>query len=48
MSNKQYDNVLIKRYGDWSVDNNSPDAEDVFNWLMKLPMNEYTIKKMNQ
>lgn len=34
---KQYKQVLIKRDGDWSIDNNSPDAEAVFHWLQRLP-----------
>lgn len=31
----KYKHVLVKRYGDWSIDNNSPEAEDIYNWLMQ-------------
>lgn len=32
---KIYKHVLIKQHGDWSIDNNSTEAEDIFNWLMQ-------------
>lgn len=36
-SNKQqYKHVLIKRVGDFPIDNNSPEAEEVYHWLLKV------------
>jgi hypothetical protein len=33
--NHRYKKVLIKRSGDWTIDNNSHESEAVFNWLLK-------------
>jgi hypothetical protein len=33
---KQYKHVLIKRVGDFPIDNNSPEAEEVFRWLLRV------------
>jgi len=30
---KKYKHVLIKQWGDWSIDNNSPEAEKIYRWL---------------
>jgi hypothetical protein len=36
-SNKQqYKHILIKRVGDCPIENNSPEAEEVFQWLLKV------------
>ena len=40
LSKKQYKHVLIKREGDWSIDNNAPDAEEVIRWLMKVYLDQ--------
>lgn len=30
---KKYKQVLIKQWGDWSIDNQSPEAGEIFRWL---------------
>jgi hypothetical protein len=30
---KEYKHVLIKQWGDWSIENNSPEAEKIYRWL---------------
>jgi len=32
----QYKHVLIKRVGDCPLENDSPEAEEVFQWLLKV------------
>lgn len=38
-TNKRYKQVLIKRFGDWSVENSAPEAEDVYKWLLMIFLN---------
>jgi len=33
---QQYKHVLIKRVGDCPLENNSPEAEEVFRWLLRV------------
>ncbi len=39
-NNKKYKHVLIRRDGDWSIENNSPEAEEIYRWLMKIYFSE--------
>lgn len=43
---KIYKHVLVKKHGDWSIDNNSAEAEDIFNWLMQTYID--VMKKIHQ
>lgn len=31
-----YKKVLIKTWGDWSIDNDSPEAEEIYQWMMRI------------
>jgi hypothetical protein len=33
---KKYKQVLIKQWGDWSIDNQSPEADEIFRWLKSV------------
>jgi hypothetical protein len=35
-NNKKYKHILIRKDGDWSIENNSPEAEEIYRWLMKI------------
>jgi hypothetical protein len=41
----KYKHVLVKRVGDWSIDNYSPEAEDVYTWLLNTQID--VMKKLN-
>jgi hypothetical protein len=43
---KIYKHVLIKCVGDWSIDNDSPQAEEVYDWLLKTQID--VMKKLNK
>jgi hypothetical protein len=34
--NKRYKQVLIKRSGDWTIDNSATESEDAYYWLVKI------------
>jgi hypothetical protein len=38
-TNNRYKRVLIKRSGDWTTENSSPEAEEVYKWLIMIRSN---------
>jgi len=32
----QYKKILIKTWGDWSVDNSAPEAKEIYQWMMRI------------
>jgi hypothetical protein len=33
---EKYKQVMIKQTGDWFIDNKSPEANEIYNWMVKL------------